>query len=98
MINLLEKTREWIYQNKKRDCYQCEIIINNGRKNVGSMVRTFDVAKNLFPHRRTVAKAFENQIKELILENKLYNSRIVIKIICKIGTFKRKDIKWKSFS
>lgn len=92
MINLLEKIREWIYQNEKRDYYQCEIIINKDSKDIGSMIRTFDTSKNFFPDRRTISKAFEKQIKEFLLKHKLYNSKIVIKIVCKIGTFKRKDI------
>lgn len=93
MINLLEKIREWIYQNEKRDYYQCEIIINKDSRDLGSMIRTFNASKNLFPSRRLVAKSFEKQIIDFILKHKLYNSKVIIKIICKVGTFKRKDIK-----
>ena len=93
MISLLEKIREWIYQNKKRDYYQCEIIINKDSRDLGSMTRTFDTSKNLFPSRRLVAKSFEKQIRDFILRHKIYNSKVIIKIICKVGTFKRKDIK-----
>ena len=93
MISLLEKIREWDYQNEKRDYYQCEIIFNKDSKNVASMIRTFDTSKNFFPARRSIAKAFEKQIKEFLLKHKLYNSKIIVKIICKVGTFKRKDIK-----
>ena len=93
MINLLEKIRKWINQNEKRDYYQCEIIINKDSKDIGSMIRTFDTSKNFFPSRRLVAKSFEKQIRDFILKHKLYNSKVIIKIICKVGTFKRKDIK-----
>ncbi len=92
MINLLEKIRRWIYQNKKRDYYQCEIIINKDGRDLGSIIRTFDTSKNLFPSRRLVSKAFEKQIRDFILKHKLYNSKVIIKIICKVGTFKKKDI------
>lgn len=93
MINLLEKIREWIYQNEKRDYYQCEIIFNKDSRDLGSMIRTFDSPKNFFPSRRLVSKSFEKQIRDFILKHKLYNSKVIIKIICKVGTFKRKDIK-----
>ena len=93
MINLLEKIREWIYQNEKRDYYQCEIIFNKDSRDLGSMIRTFDSPKNFFPGRRIIAKAFEKQIRDFILKHKLYNSKVIIKIICKVGTFKRKVIK-----
>lgn len=95
ILDILNSIRAFLISNSKRDVYQCEIIINQDNTNKVTMVRQFDLTKGLFPSRRLVSKAFENQIKDIVLEYKLYNSSVMIKILCKIGTFKKKDIDYK---
>ena len=92
ILDILNNIRAFMVSNSKRDVYQCEITINKDNIDRVIMIRQFDVSKGLFPSRRLVAKAFEKQIKDTVLKHKLYNSSITIKILSKIGMFRKKEI------
>ena len=92
MINLLEKIRRWIYQNESLEVYRCEIILSKNNDDLVQMRRTACFGKGIYPSRRKIAKLFEDDIKKHIFRIDIKNAIIVVNIISKIGTFKRKDI------
>lgn len=93
MIDLLEKIREWIYQNESLEVYRCEIFLSKNNDDLVEMRRTVCLGKGIYPSRRKIAKLFEDDIKKHIFKRDIKNAIIVVNIISKIGTFKRKDTK-----
>lgn len=90
-LKILEKIKQFIRNNRKVDCYSCEIILSKSHKDEVTMRRTFIIAKGFYPHRRKVAKTFEEHIKKHIHNLNLCNAIVIVNIVCKIGTFKYKE-------
>lgn len=91
-LKILNKIKCFLRDNRKIDVYRCEIILSKNHDDKITMRRTFLIAKGFYPSRRKIAKTFEDEIKKHIFNCNLYNSIVVVHIICKIGTFKYKVI------
>lgn len=90
---LLNKIKQWLYDNEKIDCYSITIIINKNFHDMAHLRKEINVTHNQYPNARLIKKLFEDEIKITILKNKIYNANVFISINARIGTFKRKDIK-----
>lgn len=84
---------KFIKNNEKRDLYQVKIIVQSKKGVFYFMFNSqMDTKKGYFLRRREIAKAYGRHISRTIKEEPRFKgSIVVVDIICKIGTFKRKD-------
>ena len=90
-----KKFIKFIDENKKRDCYAIDIVINKKEKDVAVMGKQINIEHGIYPDSRKIKKLFENEIKEIIIQNKFFNAKVYVKFICMIGTFKKKNLRIK---
>lgn len=91
---MIDKIKKYIYQISKRDIYQVKVFARSKNENeLFHFYTTVNVTKGYYPNRREVAKANGTHLYKSIKDiRKFHGAKIEVIIICKIGTFKRKDI------
>lgn len=91
MKNIINQIKKIIEDNKKYDVYSVEYKFFKDNKVISIFIDEIMVKKGLYPNHRYLKK-IHPKVNENIKHFKLYGCKVNAIILCKIGTFKHKEL------